>query len=85
MVDLTIGVEEFAHMPAFSVYPNPVTSELNVTGLPLNTEIYITDLAGRPLIISRTEDNTIVIGTSRLPIGIYILRTPFGSRKIVKI
>jgi len=86
-VNVYIPVETVAYNSPepFSIYPNPASSILHVSGLPLNTEIYLTDIAGRSLISVRTRDVSTVIDLGWLPEGIYILRTPFGSKKIVKI
>ena len=85
MVSLAVGDEDIPQAPAFSIFPNPVESELHVTGLQTNTEIYVTDITGKLLMRAKIEDDTSVIDLSWLPEGIYILRTPSGSRKIVKI
>lgn len=84
-VTLIIGTLETPPSPAFSAYPNPTASELLVSGLPANEEIYLTDIAGRLLIHARTTANITLIDLGQLPEGIYFLRTSYGSRKIVKI
>jgi D-alanyl-D-alanine carboxypeptidase len=84
-VSFPVGTVVYNSPEPFSIYPNPASSVLHVSGLPLNTEIYLTDIAGRSLISVKTRDVSTVIDLGWLPDGIYILRTPFGSKKIVKI
>jgi hypothetical protein len=84
-VDLAIGTGENSPAPAFTVYPNPVTYELHVGGLPAGTEITLTDLAGKTLVREKTGGATIVLDLSVLPDGVYFLKTVLGTRKVVKI
>ena len=80
-----VGTMDYNSPEPFSIYPNPALSELHVSGLSVNSEIYLTDITGRSLISAKTRDVSTVIDVGWLPKGIYFLKTPLGSRKIVKI
>ena len=58
------------------VYPNPATDILHIVGdEPLKT-VSVYDLYGRIiLVINNIEDDSIVIHTSLLPVGVYFIRT----------
>jgi D-alanyl-D-alanine carboxypeptidase len=68
----------------FKVYPNPATNEFNFSGLPVNSQIQLTDLTGKLLITKKVVENQSKIEIGQLPNGVYILRTVLGTKKIVK-
>jgi hypothetical protein len=68
-----------------SVYPNPSTGQLNVVGLPMHSVIQVFDITGRLLLNTETASENTVLNLSSYPAGVYILNTPLGTRKIVKI
>ncbi len=83
-VNILIGTGE-DHLPVlYSTYPNPVISRLNVAGLPEDTEIILTDIAGNSLFRIKAGNKTTMIDMKSLSDGVYILKTPFGSKKIIK-
>jgi CubicO group peptidase (beta-lactamase class C family) len=83
-VNIAIGTGE-NHLPVlYSAYPNPVKSRLNVAGLLRGTEIILTDITGNILIRTEAGNKTTIIDLQSFADGIYILKTAFGSRKIVK-
>ena len=83
-VSLAIGTEENQLSANYTAYPNPVESHLHISGLPENTEIILTDIAGISLIHFKTDNKTTMIDLASLADGVYILKTPFGNKKIIK-
>ncbi|MCD7972918.1 MAG: leucine-rich repeat protein [Candidatus Azobacteroides sp.] len=77
--DIATGTQDI-HTASFSVYPNPVTETIFITGIPENTMITITDLSG--LVILTTTEKEIRI--SEFPSGIYLLKAGEYTRKVIK-
>jgi hypothetical protein len=69
----------------FNLYPNPSSSVVNISGLPVNSEILITDLAGKLLLKENTKSSIATVNIDHLPKGIYILKSNSGAKKIVKL
>lgn len=69
----------------FTVYPNPAGDVINISGLPENSEIQVSNLAGKVLMTQKILNSPATIDIRQLPKGIYILRCPLGVKKIVKI
>jgi len=86
-VTITFPTGIAAHDPSQSltVYPNPATSVINITGLRPNSEIRITDLTGKVLMTETASGTHASIDIQMLPQGVYILRNINGVRKIVKL
>jgi len=84
-VVFTTGTEETQMASTYAVYPNPTSDILFVSGIPDNSEIFITDITGKLLRSITTSDTETMIDLRSFPKGIYILKTRYGSKKIVKI
>lgn len=81
-VDVTSDVL-FNHKPQISVYPNPVSDRLNISGINSPFDLRIIDLTGRTrLRIEQSTDNQIDL-SSLLP-GIYILEINFGQNTLIQ-
>ena len=78
-----LGANEF-QQAAWTVYPNPVKNELNIssTGTLEVTQTTIYDLTGRQVFTGRLSGE--VINVSALPAGIYILKLDGRSARFVK-
>jgi uncharacterized delta-60 repeat protein len=66
------------------LFPNPATSQLQVTGLPAETPVLltVTDAAGTPVLRQRTAGDNVLLDISRLAPGAYVLTiTASNSRK----
>lgn len=83
-VSLITSLEETTVTENYKVYPNPATDELTISGLPINSAIQITDLAGNLLMTRKSGNEITTIDISKLPNGLYIIRTTMGVQKIVK-
>jgi hypothetical protein len=68
-----------------NLYPNPSSTAVNISGLPVNSEIIITDLAGKLLLKENTKSSIATVNIGHLPKGIYILKSNSGAKKIVKL
>jgi hypothetical protein len=68
------------------MYPNPVTSDLTLTELTINSTISISDLNGKLLITGTAKSTTMKINLSGLINGVYILKvTDKNENKISKL
>ena len=84
-VSFPTGIADKKPSYNFTVYPNPTSDAINISGLPGNSEIQISDLTGKLLMMQKTSNFITTIDIHKLPQGIYILRCPLGIKKIVKI
>lgn len=78
------GIRETSLADNFTVYPNPASSNLNISGLPVDTEIQVTDLTGKLLMTEKSANSITSIEIKELRTGIYILKTALGVKKILK-
>lgn len=72
---------------AVSVYPNPATTVLNLSGTePMDMTVRITDITGRTLRTEKVQDAFHTLDVSDLPNGVYLLRMemPEGAARTVK-
>lgn len=88
-----IGIKEFITVNSYSVYPNPVTSEVNIQlSVPISTDIKIsiTDILGRSIMNIKMEAGYIrkTLNISQLAQGIYWIKLENGkntfSTQIIK-
>jgi hypothetical protein len=79
---------EQVRLAEVSVYPNPVTDVLTVSGAPAGATLTIADLSGRTVGRQTLTDRHTVVSVTSLPAGIYlvIVRSDKGTEtfKIVK-
>ncbi len=64
----------------FSIYPNPTTDQVTVSGLPEGSPIELYDAYGRRVISSFNSQFSIL----NLKNGLYLLRTAVGTAKVIK-
>ena len=83
-VDFPTSTAENKLPGKFIVYPNPAYDVINVSGLPVNSEVRIMDLTGKLLITQKTMNTITNIDLHKLPQGVYILQSTPGVKKIVK-
>jgi hypothetical protein len=73
------------HFPEISVYPNPVSSLLTISGLnPGTSEIELADLNGKVLVRKHADGNSISFNVSGLPKTLYLLRLSDGIRQEIR-
>jgi hypothetical protein len=84
--DVVADVDEVAVSTGdqIRVYPNPTSGQLTVSGLPVSSEIVVTDLTGTMVMTRKTHGGQITLNISELPKGIYLIRSKNGVKKIVK-
>lgn len=68
----------------YLVFPVPASSEINITGLPLHTEVRITDLTGKLMMKQETVNSNMILDIRKFSRGVYILKSCLGVKKIVK-
>jgi PKD repeat protein len=76
-VNLCTGVEEFNNNSTISIYPNPVSSELNVSlesSLINTSSIELYDMIGNLIITQKVISNTTTLSFFSLAKGIYTIR-----------
>jgi CubicO group peptidase (beta-lactamase class C family) len=78
-----VGIDQLSHNIPMQVYPNPATDQITITGLPLNTEVKITDLHGRVIRVLRTDSETVNLPLNGFQKGIYLLKTTVGMQKLI--
>lgn len=84
-VSFPTGIVDVKSSDNFTVYPNPTVDAININGLPVNSEIQISDLTGKLLMTQKTVNNLTKVDIGMLSKGIYILRSAKGIKKIVKL
>lgn len=69
-----------------TVFPNPAVDRVTVAGLSEGSQIELLDLTGRrvPLTVTGRHDGTATLDFGSLKPGLYLLRTPEGTAKMVK-
>jgi len=77
-IDLCTGIEALTNSSKISVYPNPFTNELRLSGITGRFEIY--NAIGQLVSAGALNGNT-QLNTSELVKGIYILKTYTGEDK----
>lgn len=85
---VTTGINEQNVLRNVSVYPNPNNGKLFVDGLPLQAELYLTDILGKAYPVQSNPDKlgTTIINTDQLPAQMYLLHVVSGeSRYICKV
>lgn len=80
-VGSSMGTTDFIKK-SLTIYPNPANNHVMLTGVPANAIITIYDMSGKKVHETMNKNNYIDI--SRLAAGIYILKTSYGSAKIIK-
>jgi hypothetical protein len=84
--DNVLSVNHMDKLNNVSVYPNPATSNINITGITGKTEIKLFDLLGNVIMSTFTPTNTATEGntslnTSELSQGVYMLVTQNNNGK----
>ncbi|MCX6199437.1 MAG: T9SS type A sorting domain-containing protein [Bacteroidetes bacterium] len=67
------GIQSTADEYSFSIYPNPVSSFIQVEGIARHTPLAITNLLGQTLFQTTSETESLTIDVSALPDGFYFL------------
>lgn len=80
---LITGIDDNSGIGSFSVFPNPATNDLFVTGFDNAFEYVISDYSGRALLEGQSSEK---INIAPLDAGVYILKIKQGDRsKTIKI
>jgi len=66
----------------FTIYPNPASNQLSISGISTGT-VSIKNLLGNTVIRVKKENTQLNINTSKLATGIYILELNGTSRKVI--
>lgn len=82
--DIGTGVkEEIRNENVWSIYPNPASDEIHLEGITEETNIIITDIAGKEMLRIIIADNK-RIDVSTLQSGLYILKVESSSMQETK-
>ncbi len=67
---------KYSIIASISLYPNPGSNNFNLSGLEcgVNNTIQISDSYGKEIKQIITKENTIIINTSDMPVGIYFVK-----------
>ncbi len=77
--DSTMGVNDFAGRDAVKLYPNPTSSELNVSGIELN-QVQVYSASGKLVPVKVTGN---IVDTRNLPSGVYFIRMTDAEGKAI--
>lgn len=70
-----VGINEFSTLNGLSVYPNPVSNELNIEmNERSNSSIQITDVTGRVITSENSNLNKVAVNMNNLAAGVYYVR-----------
>lgn len=83
-IETPTGIAD-VNTPQMLIYPNPATEQVIISGLPCSTTITLMDITGKEISKTLTTHNPAVIEVSKLIPGVYLLHSPFGTKKIVKL
>jgi D-alanyl-D-alanine carboxypeptidase len=78
------GIAENKPSDSFTVFPNPASDDISVSGLPVNSEIQLSDLTGKLLMTQKMMNTSTKLDIHQLHEGVYILKSTLGVKKIVK-
>ena len=67
-----------------SLYPNPVSTSLTLTGVAAGSNIQVLSLSGVILLTAVSAEGQTVINVQQLPTGIYLLRAGGTTVKFIK-
>jgi chitinase len=68
---------------SFEMFPNPTTGNLNLSGLPLNSNLVIVDISGRIVLEQTIFNNTLVLDLNQLEKGTYIISVDKMAKPII--
>ena len=84
-IDQSTGIGTIAFdETGISVYPNPASGNITIDGLPVNSEIQISDISGKIILNEKTGSGITTIDISQFPKGVYLLMTSKGAQKIIR-
>jgi hypothetical protein len=58
----------------FQFYPNPANDIINLSGISVNSDIFVYDVTGKIVLQTRSNSNKMVINVAPLERGVYIIR-----------
>ena len=78
-----VGITPSDNVVALSVYPNPANDKITISHRNLSI-IQIFDMTGREVMSAKATSNPLHLDISRLPQGVYFLKSGDSTMKIVK-
>lgn len=81
--ELPVGINKLSSKESMQLYPIPATDRITITGLPLNSDIIVTDIHGRTIRILKTDSETMNLPLDGFTKGIYILRSTVGMKLFI--
>jgi hypothetical protein len=76
---LILGLNEPDGKVLITVYPNPGTGIFNVSGISVNSNIFVTNVLGQQIYSGVAKDVAVSIDISSFPAGFYLLRVQSES------
>lgn len=67
------------------LYPNPVTEFVNLTGIPVHTQLSIISISGQTILSLSSNSENVVIDVRALRTGVYFVRIGDKERKTFKL
>jgi hypothetical protein len=81
-VSNTVGISETELENTLSIYPNPATKTVTIGKLPNGTTVNITDITGKTMHCSVTDNEQITIHTSEYVSGVYIVHIESNGKVV---
>lgn len=82
--EVILGVSDNVEAPKLKVYPNPVSNELNISGLTISTNATIFSVTGRKIMDVEVSNEHSSIDLNELSSGMYLLNVSGKTLKFVK-
>ena len=76
---LYTGIEELQHQSSISIFPNPASDFITVSGLQNNEKLSIYNINGQQLFSGKATGETQQIAVGHFPAGIYLLKVDNGQ------
>ncbi|MBK6644051.1 MAG: Omp28-related outer membrane protein [Bacteroidia bacterium] len=81
----TVGISDAYAAGRLSVYPNPASDDLYISGIPANaSEVKVVNVIGKTVLEFDNYENQIKADISKLPAGVYFVNVTTGSKNMVK-
>jgi len=76
---LYTGIEELQHQSSISIFPNPASDFISISGLQNNEKFSIYNINGQQLFSGKATSETQQIAVGHFPAGIYLLKADNGQ------
>ncbi|MFN8155020.1 MAG: T9SS type A sorting domain-containing protein [Bacteroidia bacterium] len=81
------GIEKAVTQNGYTIYPNPASARVTISGISKATDIEITDITGRPLrfLYTKPEEGTLQLDVAEWKKGMYLIRDLHSAGQVQKL